>query len=25
VNPEDKGVNKVMDVIHKKTGTNDKS
>jgi hypothetical protein len=22
--PEDKGVNKVMDVIHKKTGTNDK-
>ena len=25
VSPEAKGVNKVMDVIHKKTGTNDKS
>ena len=25
VKPEQKGVNKVMDIIHKKTGTNDKS
>lgn len=25
VKPEQKGVNKVMDIVHKKTGTNDKS